>query len=664
MNILILHNNNIPVDLRLSFKSDGNVFYSEVVHYQPYNLGDFDSFLCKRLSSLFNKKDVQYDIIILPYTFGEENYTEYSGLRVAAHIRLTEEWKHFATPILFIGGDNPIDVLRFSDLGRLLYTYRVYTSNARTKEELTNRIKHIDCGKIELSYNEWIATQKYQEFLDRINIKAPANYATHHSVANKWAVLRWIEMFDWSGNAPKFEDEGFRNMLYFKYLIAKAGQREPFKKKNQKKNPEILNIYDDEKSNVIKRKRIIYIDDEESMWSKVLSPIFQKSNVDFKFYPFVKRKISKKKLIQNIESFLKQDYDDNGGADCYLIDLRLHDDDFAEKTNSTGVPLSGGERLHDDDFAEKINSDQLSGQQIAKYIKDNLNKGCQIVIFTASNKSWNIEKSMESGACGYVIKESPELNYSRENSYMLFRDFADKIRTAFKQSYLQQMYKNLNDIDKDFKKYRININLLTLYEFVDLLDLDNGDCREIVVRSCALHLYVFLENLIANVLEFKVEASGQITKKCLSVGEKTEHRIIYELRKENGHKNVIKVKYNPEKIEKLEPLQFTSCYLEDRLSTKTPKKKDEQSDDNVQKSESSFDKIMAALLIHYKINESDVNRIVTLGYERNTSIAHGTFENNPMEIKDKKVKELRYIFNKVIVPILLREIEDAKKVTC
>lgn len=625
MNILLLHNNNIPADFRLSFETDGNIFRSMVVNYPPYERRDFDTFLCASLSEEFLK--TKYDLIILPYTLGEENYPEYSGLRLAAHVRLTKEWNHFTVPILFIGGDDIYDVMYFSDLGDMLTSFRIFTSTARTKEELSRKIDSINCESINLTYNEWLEDSRFQMFLNRIHVESPANYATHHSVANKWAVLRWIEMFSWDGDAPKFEDEGFKNMLYFKYLMAKAGQREPFKKKDHKRNPEITYIYDDnsndKKINEIKRKRIIYIDDEEVMWSKVLSPIFQKSKVEFIPYPFDKRnQISKNELIQNIESFLKQDYDDNGGADCYLIDLRLHDDDFAEN----------------------LRSEDLSGQQIAKFIKKKtkiekgekigLNEGCQIVVFTASNKSWNIEESIEKiGACGYVVKESPEMNYTREESYSKFFDFSQKIKKAFSLSYLKRMYKTLDVFEQQLNEKDI---ITPLYECADLLNYDNGKESNIIIKSCITCLTRFFEDLIIERYKFAILCKNVIgnrevrtLNKNVKIIESFNQKIKFKTRDENGHKNVIDVVCSDNELSKKDIDEGWSY-----------------------PNESPFSIIVVALLVYYKINLEDVKKYVNLRYERNTSASHGNKETSIT------VEDLQEQFEKVIVPILKKESEN------
>lgn len=618
MNILILHNNNIPVDLRLSFEFDGNAFHSEVVNYPPYERGDFDSFLCMRLFSLFQK--AQYDLIVLPYTLGEDNYSEYTGLRIAAHIRLTPHWQHFMTPLLFIGGDDPIDVLRFSDLGGLLYTYRVHTSHARTREEHLKEVGIIDCTRKDVSYKEWLGAPQYQQFLNRISIKSPANYATHHSLANKWAVLRWIEMFSWGADdAPIFDDESFKSMLYFKYLMAQSGVREVFTNKYKKNEPIKPKIVLDPSSykSITKKNRVVYVDDEESMWSKVLAPIFQNSNVDFVSYHFDKHnKLEKSVLLQDIMSFLQQDYIDNGGADCYLIDLRLHDDDFADK----------------------IKSEDLSGQQIARFIKKEakndrrekvgLNEGSQIVIFTASNKSWNIEESMiKTGACGYVLKESPEMNYSREESYQLFRDFSNKIREAFNLSYLRQLYQILDGFN--YRLTEKDVDLAPLFDYADLLDLDKGKNNNIIIKSCTLCQFRFIETLLLNKHQFYIKGNGDIIMDGREAGN-CYHRILFHsIKEKNGYKTVADVDFT----ENIRPLTKDDYW--------------EYANEN-----SDISRIVAALLIYYGIKLIDVKLTVKLKYERNTTSAHGD------KVTSITVSDLQEHFEKVIVPILEKETEN------
>lgn len=615
MNILVIHNNNIPLELVDSFCFNGSSYYTHVMEYQPNSDVDVDTFFCKNLDAIFQER--QYNAIVLPYSFGEENYVGYSGLRLAAHVRLTKEWNHFAVPILFLGGDDILDVMHFSDLGGMLASFRIFTSTARTKEELSRKIDSINCDSIYLTYNEWLEDSRFQMFLNRIHVEPPANYATHHSVANKWAVLRWIEMFSWNGDTPKIIDEGFKNMLYFKYLMAQSGVREVFTNKNKKNDPIkpiIYQIYPTLNKTIKKRRRVVYIDDEEALWSKVLAPIFKNSDVDFVSYHFDKRnQIIKSELIKEIKTFLQQDYLENGGADCYLIDLRLHDDDFADN----------------------IESEDLSGQQIAKYIKkkslnekkelEGLNEGCQIVVFTASNKSWNVEESVEKiGACGYVIKESPEMNYTREKSYRLFCEFSQKIRTAFKLSYLQQLYKILDEFENKLAVKCVDV--MPLYDYADLLRFDNGRDRDIIIKSCITSQTRFLEYIV-NKHDVSININGDVIIDKKRIGN-CFHRVLFHYVKENGFDVVDDVDFF-QKAQSYPPTDW-----------------------NYAKEKSDVSRIVVALLIYYKISLIHVKKTVRMRYERNTSSAHGNKETTIT------VTDLQEHFEKVIVPILKKESEN------
>ena len=102
MKVLVLHNNNVPFFLRNPrCPQIGEVFFEAKMLKYDSNIETrgFDSYVSSQLAFL---KDSSYDIILLPFTLSDENYLEYTGLRIAVHIRLTPSWKKLTTPILFI----------------------------------------------------------------------------------------------------------------------------------------------------------------------------------------------------------------------------------------------------------------------------------------------------------------------------------------------------------------------------------------------------------------------------------------------------------------------------------------------------------------------------------------------------------------------------------
>ena len=119
MRILLLHNNNIP----FSFISEnwGDNIDLEIEIIKPStDDNDYDVFVSQQLESIFSNNI--FDLIILPYSFSEYNPIEYTGLIVAAHIRLTPGWNHSRKPILFVGSEETKQVAKLSEMGSMLFS--------------------------------------------------------------------------------------------------------------------------------------------------------------------------------------------------------------------------------------------------------------------------------------------------------------------------------------------------------------------------------------------------------------------------------------------------------------------------------------------------------------------------------------------------------------
>ena len=235
MKILVLHNNNLPICLRQEAQGEPIELVQGIglVHYAfslpQTDVPDFDTFTCEKLS--FLEKE-HYDLIILPYSLSE-THIEYSGLRVAAHIRLTPKWNTLSTPILFLGIDKVDEILKLSLLGGILFSKNVYHSDKTGLDELINIFTWIKKYAQVAPSEEIMESSEYQSLLQRLNtMPVPANYATHHTIANEWAILRWKDMFNWGTNQEPALPEHSKqilNMLYFKYLIALHGSHDKFK---------------------------------------------------------------------------------------------------------------------------------------------------------------------------------------------------------------------------------------------------------------------------------------------------------------------------------------------------------------------------------------------------------------------------------------------------
>jgi CheY-like chemotaxis protein len=121
--------------------------------------------------------------------------------------------------------------------------------------------------------------------------------------------------------------------------------------------------------------------------------------------------------MYKIYNFVEQ----HNEIDCFLLDLRLHEDDFSL-------------------------SKDLTGHLVSRKIKE-LNKGNQIIVFTASNKIWNLKEEINKiGASAYILKESPDLNYNELDSLNLYKEFVSSLKQACYLSYLKNIYTKLSQI--------------------------------------------------------------------------------------------------------------------------------------------------------------------------------------------------------------------------
>ena len=573
MNILVINAFLLPFFLESKNLGVHSIVNEEILK-DTSTQKDFDEFLYDSSKEIF-KDGKNYDLIVLPYSLNRDNLMENSGLRLACLVRLTSGFRHQGVPFLFMGAASTEEINRIDKLGSILYTPRIYTTQTNDETEFLSLVEDI----FSLNFSkDTLTNNQYKSFLNRVHIEAPSNYGTHHSIANEWAITRWKEMFNWNGMEPNINEGKLSSMLYFKWLLEKEtannGARESFNKRKAK----VASV-----PGLPTKSRIVYIDDEGVKgWTSILSIIFKNSNVEFIPYDSFKKVQSKDEMVADIMAFI-----DKTPANCYIIDLRLHDEDF------------------NDDVKE------LSGHTIARYIRDQ-NIGNQIVIFTASNKTWNYQISQEIGAVGYALKESPEYNYTKDESYENFCHFAKLVRSACNNSYICKYVEEL----RKYPKHPL------LENCIELLKLDDNK----TIRANALNLAVFLESYLdgSNYSKgkFRIEAgklklSNEIDQRKSVATYNANSIIIREDRKD--------VKFYPNPVC---PCPKDYQYLSEA-------------------SRGSLSVILIALRYYYGISDSLCNLVLKLRYDRNETIAHYHNSNITLTLEDIKT-----IFEKVILKIL------------
>ena len=96
---------------------------------------------------ILNENEIEqkkYDIIFIPYSLSEENYTEFLGLRLAYHIRLTPEFNNIQTPIVFYGLDSTWEINRLSTLGQILFTANIFSTDKISSNNFKKQIDYIN----------------------------------------------------------------------------------------------------------------------------------------------------------------------------------------------------------------------------------------------------------------------------------------------------------------------------------------------------------------------------------------------------------------------------------------------------------------------------------------------------------------------------------------
>lgn len=323
--------------------------------------------------------------IIIPVRLGTED-AEYMGLYVGLHIRLTKELEDVRLlPILFITDDSKEEILtnqinnNKEKSALLLFTKGSYLLSAFSLDEYISRPL--------LNIEETTLLEQVVPSLNIENTKDPG-----HQLANDWGAFRLAKF---AGYTLKLEKPA---SLYFKY-------------KDSFTNNEIVPNANNTIGLFNESCKALLIDDNAtSGWSETLKHILRSKIVN-------PGKSVSLDVITLFDDALK--YADYINYDVVFLDLRL---------------------LKEEDKSNQINSiDDFTGTKVLKVIKE-INPGIQVIIFTASNKVWNIEKLLELGANGYYIKESPEYILSTRFSKDNYDEFIKTIQTCLLRKPLKEIY--------------------------------------------------------------------------------------------------------------------------------------------------------------------------------------------------------------------------------
>jgi hypothetical protein len=254
MNSLLIYNNNINQQIVNQFEETCGETVPFNIGYQEIANPNFS--FDKKVTEILNQfESHEFDVIFIPFSLSEENYIEFLGLQFAYHIRLTQSFNNTRTPIVFFGNESPEIINKITNAGVILFTPGVYCTTKSNVLDFKKQIAHILENKPKITKEEYNNT-----FLERIHIQPPANYSTHHSIANEWSILRWAKAMSVNNDDDiSYIESKIGSSLYFKFLNA----RYPIK---------ATNIFKANDLKLNNNGKILYIDDEvEKGWSELFS---------------------------------------------------------------------------------------------------------------------------------------------------------------------------------------------------------------------------------------------------------------------------------------------------------------------------------------------------------------------------------------------------------
>lgn len=370
-----------------------NVSYDDFIHSIKFTLldGDIDNSISSNIISKINSVDV--DVIFIKDNLSS-NYIELLGLRVAYHIRFSNELDTKKNiPIVIISDLDYFELSKLSKLSNMLFTKNIFLI-PNTKSAIENILKK--------EFKHLTKDEYEKNFLNLIEIEPPKDYLSHHSITNEWAIDQWAYFLNVQTKSVFKNREKISSMLYYKFLI------------NQY---HLTNLY--QNTNVKPKKykgKILLVDDKyKDGWADILESFCKMYYTNVEFNSF--QKIDKDSTIGQITKDLLKtinEFDPN----IILLDLRLLESDTIKVDT-------------------KQNINKLSGIEILSKIK-NLYPAIQIIMFTASSDSLILDELYNKWIIGYIKKDSPNIKY--QTSKNSFKKLDSLIRKSLEKKYLKNIF--------------------------------------------------------------------------------------------------------------------------------------------------------------------------------------------------------------------------------
>ncbi|GGG88482.1 hypothetical protein GCM10011416_00930 [Polaribacter pacificus] len=427
--------------------------FKSSINFTFYNKNISDSGMSSKIEEWFSEKE--YDNIFIPLCFGS-TLSDFNGLRLVLHIRCSDSINSLKNIFLYsfiedksmLWGNEYFDVLKTKNIQIIDY-------------------KKVDFQKaVDNELND-LSIEELPFEIKKVKLNPPKNYIDSHSIANEWAINRWSKTINVSDDRIEAIENKIESNLYFKYLNT---------------------IYPIIKSDVItddKLKitysgtpKVLYIDDEvEKGWGEIFAHFFDDINeIYFDYLVEDFKNINQEQLIKSAIQKIKDD-----DIDLVLLDFRLLPGDFNKK-----------------------NIKEITGVKILNEIKE-LNPGIQVIIFSATNKIWNLQNLQDAGADGFILKESPENSVEDGFTVKSIENMVHVFNSCFERNFLKAFHLKIDELKtellprKNFKKVSNPLDINFVDEVLKWLQLScellAKNLNTASKTSSFLFLFSVLENL-------------------------------------------------------------------------------------------------------------------------------------------------------------------------
>lgn len=582
MRKLLIHSNNTSFNTEALFPVKNQYLFD--IAYDKNADEYIDDILNGDLGERLKYTDIVYIKLSL-----SSNYLEYLGLRLIYHIRLTKSLGDSCKlPIVLIADESMQFLGLTAEEPSVLFTKGVYL----IRESYDDYIKSIE----NFEKNRIKPLDNHSDFVDEIRISPPSNYDSHHSIANEWALVRYFGMLKrdtqhekYNSLKKKIEGLDYIKTLHFKYTESQT-HRQKFGKKHL-----YTPVIDD-----VKNQTIGVIEDELNKgWFEYYDYLFELSGANLLAFDTFNKEETKEELVDRLKSWCDIKMEGEDPVDIFIVDIRLHDEDFFEK-----------------DF------DQLSGVNIIKYIKAK-NPGTQIVVHTASNKVWNFQNVLEYGVSSYCIKESPENFNTRAETKLSINLFCKELSLATSKSYLAKLFRRVKNIKAnhifktDDSKEEFNQKVFSKNGLLDqIFNLLIISDEEAILNQSLLLCFQILEMYCGCVGDFQKSGttlnSGSVwlrdkAKKQIFYVDKVTNKISthFELILGNLEFQIDKARKTPVSIELFDSMELKSKFQSGIDAT-------------------TLVEIISVLHYRDNISKRIIEKIMALRYYRSNVAAHNT----------------------------------------